>query len=57
MTRHDYEQAKELGRQAGRNGAKPEACPFKGASLHDKRDAWLAGLNEGKAERKARATR
>ena len=57
MVERDYEQIKEMGRVAGRNGAKPESCPFRGASLHDKRDAWLAGLNEGRAERKARATR
>lgn len=57
MVERDYEQIKEMGRQAGRNGAKPEQCPFRGSSLHDKRDAWLAGLNVGKAERKARATR
>lgn len=55
MTREDYEKIAEMGRQAGRNGAKPEACPFRGASLHDKRDAWLAGLNEGKAERGRKA--
>lgn len=54
MTRADYEKCVELGRQAGRNGAKPEACPYKGASLHSQRDAWEAGRIEGAAERKVR---
>lgn len=54
MNSREHEQAKELGRMAGRNGAKPESCPFRGASLHDKRDAWEAGRIEGAAERKVR---
>lgn len=54
MTSQEYERAKELGRQAGRNGAKPEACPYKGASLHSQRDAWEDGRIEGAAERKVR---
>lgn len=45
------DRVKDSGRRASLFGAKPESCPFRGASLNDKRDTWLAGLNEGKAER------
>lgn len=52
MTKAEYERAKERGRQARRNGQKADRNPFRGGSVHELAQAWLAGWSEVNAERK-----
>lgn len=51
VTKAEYERAKERGRQARRNGQKADRNPYRGGSVHELAQAWLAGWNEANAER------
>lgn len=51
MDKRAYERAKEQGRQARRNGQKADRNPYRGGSVHDLAQAWLAGWNEVNVER------
>lgn len=47
MTRQQYEQAKELGRQAARAGKKATESPFRNSpALRDLHHAWVEGHAE-----------
>lgn len=44
--RRAYERAKEMGRQARRNGAKRDACPFRIGTNRVQHLAWMEGWGE-----------
>ena len=52
--RRRYELAREQGRQACRNGAKPDACPYRRGTSDLYREAWMLGYDAEKASRKRR---
>lgn len=54
MEQKKFEQVKEQGRQARRNGCKRDQNPYKGASLTSERDSWWLGFDEEAARLKVR---
>ena len=52
MNKREHDRARELGRQARRNGQKADRNPYRGGSVYELAQAWLAGWNEVNAERK-----
>ncbi len=52
--RRAYERAKELGRQARRNGGKREACPFRVGTSRVQYEAWQEGWGDQDMAQKVR---
>ncbi|GAB1407684.1 hypothetical protein MASR1M8_16030 [Thermomonas brevis] len=49
--RKRYEQAREQGRQAFRNGAKEDRCPYRRGTSDLYREAWMLGFQSEKDSR------
>lgn len=52
--RRDWYRAYELGASVGRNGGKPESCPYRRGTNDLLRERRMEGYEAGRAERRRR---